>query len=287
MLLVILSISHYNRIFMIMKTHTWFFFFIIIFSNNISGQNKTFKYDLNYKPNLLKDSLVLEKTILDIKDGSLSIFRTEQEKKSDSLIAKTGFGFGRKPMLEHQFYIIKKIPDNEVLKSIQTMFREILYIKIDEKLDWTILSEKDKIGAFEVQKATLNYGGRNWTAWFANEIPIQDGPYIFHGLPGLIVKISDDQNNFIFNLTEIKNLNGEIYYRTKGTEITWDQLKKMSENFYTDPLSRVKSMGIQFKKDDGLGGTVSVDMKSESERMKKMIRENNNPVELNHRIDYK
>ncbi len=46
-------------------------------------------------------------------------------------------------------------------------------------------------------------------------------------------------------------------------------------------------MGIQFKKDDGLGGTVSVDMKSESERMKKMIRENNNPVELNHRIDYK
>jgi len=287
MLLVILAISHHNRIFMIMKTHTWFFFFIIIFSNNISGQNKTFKYDLNYKPNLLKDSLVLEKTILDIKEGSLSIFRTEQEKKSDSLIAKTGFGFGRKPMLEHQFYIIKKIPDNEVLKSIQTMFREILYIKIDEKLDWTILPEKDKIGAFEVQKATLNYGGRNWTAWFANEIPIQDGPYIFHGLPGLIVKISDDQNNFIFNLTEIKNLNGEIYYRTKGTEITWDQLKKMSENFYTDPLSRVKSMGIQFKKDDGLGGTVSVDMKSESERMRKMIRKNNNPVELNHRIDYK
>lgn len=272
---------------MIMKTHTWFFFFIIIFSNNISGQNKTFKYDLNYKPNLLKDSLVLEKTILDIKDGSLSIFRTEQEKKSDSLIAKTGFGFGRKPMLEHQFYIIKKIPDNEVLKSIQTMFREILYIKIDEKLDWIILPEKDKIGAFEVQKATLNFGGRNWTAWFANEIPIQDGPYIFHGLPGLIVKISDDQNNFIFNLTEIKNLNGEIYYRTKGTEITWNQLKKMSENFYTDPLSGVKSMGIQFKKDDGLGGTVSVDMKSESERMKKMIRENNNPVELNHIIDYK
>lgn len=287
MLLVILAISHYNRIFMIMKTHTWFFFFIIIFSNNICGQNKTFKYDLNYKPNLLKDSLVLEKTILDIKDGSLSIFRTEQEKKSDSLIAKTGFGFGRKPMFEYQFYIIKKIPDNEVLKSIQTMFREILYIKIDEKLDWTILPEKDKIEAFEVQKATLNYGGRNWTAWFANEIPIQDGPYIFHGLPGLIVKISDDQNNFIFNLTEIKNLNGEIYYRTKGTEITWNQLKKMSENFYKDPLSRVKSMGIQFKKDDGLGGTVSVNMKSESERMKKMIRENNNPVELNHRIDYK
>ncbi len=272
---------------MIMKTHTWFFFFIIIFSNNISGQNKTFKYDFKYKPNSLKDSIILEKSVLDIKDGGLSIFRTEQEKKSDSLIAFTGYGFGTSLRFENQFYIIKKISENRIFKSIKTMFREVFLININEKFDWIILPEKDKIEAFEVQKATLNYGGRNWTAWFANEIPIQDGPYIFHGLPGLIVKISDDQNNFIFNLTEIKNLNGEIYYRTKGTEITWDQLKKMSENFYTDPLAHVKSMGIPFKKDDGVGGVVAVDMKSESERMKQMILENNNPIELNHKIDYK
>jgi anionic cell wall polymer biosynthesis LytR-Cps2A-Psr (LCP) family protein len=82
-------------------------------------------------------------------------------------------------------------------------------------------------------------------------------------------------------------LKGEIYYRIKGTEISWNQLKKMSENFYTDPLGHVKSMGIPFKKDDGAGAVVSVDMKSESERMKQMIRENNNPIELNYKIDYK
>jgi len=270
-----------------MKNTIGVLFFIIIFSNNVFGQNKTFKYDFEYKPNSLKDSTVLEKTVLDIKEASLSIFRTEREKESDSLKALTGFGYGMNIRFEDQFYIMKNLSENEVFKSIQTIFKEFFFIKITEKLDWKILPEKNKIANFNVQKAKVNYGGRNWIAWFSNEITIQDGPYIFHGLPGLIVKISDDQNNFIFNLTEIKDLKQEIYYRNRGSEITWDQLKKMSENFYTDPLAHIKSMGIPFKKDDGVGGVVAVDMKSESERMKKMIRENNNPIELNHKIDYK
>lgn len=265
----------------------WLSFFVILIFNNTYSQNRTFKYDFEYKPNPLKDSTVVEKTVLDIQNGNLSIFRTEQEKKSDSLIAFTGYGFGASFRFENQFYTIKKLSENRIFKSLKTMLREILHIKITENLDWIILPEKDKIGTVEVQKATVNYGGRNWTAWFANEIPIQDGPYIFYGLPGLIIKISDNQNNFTFNLTEITDLKREIYYRIKGTEISWNQLKKMAENFYTDPLAHVKSMGIPFKKDDGTGAVVSVDMKSESERMKQMIRENNNPIELNYKIDYK
>lgn len=265
----------------------WLSFFVILIFNSTYSQNRTFKYDFEYKPNPLKDSTVVEKTVLDIQNGNLSIFRTEQEKKSDSLIAFTGYGFGASFRFENQFYTIKKLSENRIFKSLKTILREILYIKITENLEWIILPEKDKIGTVEVQKATVNYGGRNWIAWFANEIPIQDGPCIFYGLPGLIIKISDNQNNFTFNLTEITDLKGEIYYRIKGTEISWNQLKKMSENFYTDPLAHVKSMGIPFKKDDGAGGVVSVDMKSESERMKQMIRENNNPIELNHKIDYK
>lgn len=271
-----------NRIFI-----KWTFFVIVLIFKNVYSQNKTFKYDFEYKPNTLKDSVILEKTVLDIKDGHLSIFRTETEKRSDSLIAVTGFGLGRKMKFEDQFYVKKYLHENEVFKSIQTIFREIFFVKIDEKLNWQILSEKDKISNLNVQKATVNYGGRSWTAWFANEIPIQDGPYIFHGLPGLIVKISDNQNNFIFNLTEIKDLNNQIYYRKKGSEITWEQFEKFCENYYSDPLAQMKSMGVPFGKDEGSGKLVRVDMKIQADKMKKMIRENNNPIELNHKIEYK
>ncbi|MEY8758867.1 GLPGLI family protein [Chryseobacterium tongliaoense] len=263
------------------------FFFVIIFHNHAIGQNQSFKYDLKYKPNPLKDSTILEKMVLDIKDGSLSVFRTEFEKKSDSLIAKTGFGLGRKPRFEDQFYITKNLSENQVFKNIQTIYSEIFSIKINEKLDWEILSEKNKIANFSVQKATVNYGGRNWIAWFATEISIQDGPYIFNGLPGLIIKISDDQNNYIFNLTEIKNGDKNVYYRNKGSELSWEQFKKLSENYYSDPLSRIKATGAPIKVDDGKGNGVTPDMKIYTDNMKKRIKENNNPIELNHKINYK
>jgi len=268
------------------KNKIFLFFLVLSVFNSIYCQNKTFKYDFEYKPNVLRDSTILEKTVLDVKDDNLSIFRSEQEKISDSLIAFTGFGSGRKMRFEDQFYVKKSLSKNEVFKSIQTMFREIFFIKINEELDWKILPEKNTIGTFNVQKATVNYGGRNWTAWFTTEIPIQNGPYIFYGLPGLIIKISDAENNFIFNLTEIKDSGQEVYYRTKGSEITWDQFKKLSENYYSDPLARVKSMGIPFKIDDGHGNPVSVDMKLQTDRMKKIIREDNNPIEFNHKIKY-
>jgi GLPGLI family protein len=64
-------------------------------------------------------------------------------------------------------------------------------IKEDKKLEWKILPDQQKIGEYKVQKATTSFGGRDWTAWFTTDIPIQDGPYVFYGLPGLIVKIED------------------------------------------------------------------------------------------------
>lgn len=98
-------------------------FFILHCLTSIYAQNKVFKYDLEYKPNPLKDSIALEKSILDVKDH-LSIFRSEKEKKSDSLIALTGLGLGRKMRFEDQFYTKKDLSGNEVFKSIQTVFSE-------------------------------------------------------------------------------------------------------------------------------------------------------------------
>jgi GLPGLI family protein len=55
--------------------------------------------------------------------------------------------------------------------------------------EWKILAEKAEIAGIQCQKATTEYNGVTTEAWFALDIPIPDGPGIYNGLPGLILKI--------------------------------------------------------------------------------------------------
>ena len=68
---------------------------------------------------------------------------------------------------------------------------------------WTIMSEHKKILNYTCTKATVNFRGRKYTAWFAEDIPLQFGPWKFGGLPGLIVKVNDYEGKFDYELTGI------------------------------------------------------------------------------------
>ena len=39
-----------------------------------------------------------------------------------------------------------------------------------------------------------------WTVWFSSDIPFSDGPWVFCGLPGLILEAQDKDNLFSFRL---------------------------------------------------------------------------------------
>ena len=55
-----------------------------------------------------------------------------------------------------------------------------------------------------VQKASCDFGGRRWEAWFTPEIPYSEGPYKFCGLPGLILNIADTDGHYVFELLSIE-----------------------------------------------------------------------------------
>jgi GLPGLI family protein len=73
-------------------------------------------------------------------------------------------------------------------------------------LPWKISESTDTILNYSCQKATLSFRGRNYIAWFAAEIPVNDGPWKFMGLPGLILKVEDDQHLFSFELAGLQQL---------------------------------------------------------------------------------
>ncbi|MDR1984814.1 MAG: GLPGLI family protein [Prevotellaceae bacterium] len=91
----------------------------------------------------------------------------------------------------------------------------ILYNESTPKQDWKIEKETKEIAGNKCQKATCNFRGRNYVAWFTNEIPISEGPWKFNGLPGLIVKVYDTQEHYDFELTYTRKIKKEITFNEK------------------------------------------------------------------------
>lgn len=71
------------------------------------------------------------------------------------------------------------------------------------EIAWKISKESKKIGPYLCQKAITAFRGRNYTAWFTRDLPINSGPWKLQGLPGLILIASDDSGEVSFTVRSI------------------------------------------------------------------------------------
>ncbi len=75
----------------------------------------------------------------------------------------------------------------------------LTYLDSVPELKWSFNhGNSEFILGYECNKATTNFAGRTYTAWFTTEIPLPFGPYKFGGLPGLILKIEDAEQQYVW-----------------------------------------------------------------------------------------
>jgi len=79
------------------------------------------------------------------------------------------------------------------------------YSEILPKQYWKISDDTLTVAGYLCQKATCKFRGRDYTAWFTTDIPINNGPWKFGGLPGLILKVYDIDKQYVFECVEIEN----------------------------------------------------------------------------------
>lgn len=91
--------------------------------------------------------------------------------------------------------------------SRESFWNKSNFANIQEEIlpiDWKITNEKKKIGKFNCIKATANILGREWQAWFTQEIQVSFGPWRLNGLPGLILEAFDSTLDFVYQLAEVE-----------------------------------------------------------------------------------
>ena len=85
--------------------------------------------------------------------------------------------------------------------------------KYEQKLPlmtWEETDETADICGYPCRKATGEYGGRKWQAWYAEEIAVPFGPWKMFGLPGLVLKAADESGNHRFEAIAFRQGNGEF-----------------------------------------------------------------------------
>lgn len=101
--------------------------------------------------------------------------------------------------------VFRNYPEGKV--TIHDRVTSMEYYRSEEApigIDWNVdYKEEREIAGYICQKATGHYMGRDWIVWYAPELPISYGPWMLHGLPGLIFEALDVSEDHKFSILKI------------------------------------------------------------------------------------
>ncbi|UFH32837.1 GLPGLI family protein [Chryseobacterium sp. C-71] len=266
-----------------------------IFSVFLSkAQTYRFIYDVEYKKDSTQNTTVKENYHLDIESETMKYYPRDffigDSLVTNNLQIANGTRFNTSHIITHQIgsadYDYYDVLENVVLKLASKNIQ-----------DWKLTDEKKKVKDLNLQKATTSWGGRNWIAWFTADIPFQEGPYKFHGLPGLIVELFDDKNDYKFELVKTQKIikpvkNTYIDYMLGNSVSVDDQKYRDSKlKYYDSPVNYLRNATQQTRSNDEFylnDGTQvgQTNSREVNERLKESIRKYNNPIELDKAIKY-
>jgi len=270
-------------------------FFILIISV-LNSQTHRFIYELQWKMDSTDADYQKYNMILDINSREVKFYGRDLL-VNDSLNKKFGNMDNRHIDMTGQV-VKRKTNTSENENFINIKFGYYSFKTID-KINWKISGETRQVHTYTLQKATATFGGRNWIAWFSKEIPFNEGPFKFSGLPGLVFEIYDTKKNFIYNLIKSRELSDTFHtedflesnFGNKAISINEKQRQKLLTEFFDDPFSFERT---NFTKNDTLhininGKEVSTidELNAQVKSMQEIIKKYNNPVEIDKAMHYK
>lgn len=129
--------------------------------------------------------------------------------------------------------------------------------KYDEpmpEIAWTLEEGDTIIAGYECKKAKCKIYGREYVGWYSPGIPLPYGPYMFYGLPGLIFKITDTENNFDFTIAGLQQVDyyDPIYVKEYGNEVrsSREEVRKIEKNYCANPAKGLKASGKVIMSDE-------------------------------------
>ncbi|MBW6491903.1 MAG: GLPGLI family protein [Lentimicrobium sp.] len=197
--------------------------------------------------------------------GSLQGRRMEKEGKLDEFL---NLPSDQKFRARFVYSIYKDNKSSKIIYLGHVLPIRFKYEEDMSEIKWTLRADTSRVMGYFVNQAFTDYGGRKWVAWYSTDLPFNDGPYKFNGLPGLILKMNDLKEDYIFEAVKIEKLKEPMDIELSERDVvatTRQSFLKAEDNLRYDIINRIKESGT------------SNDIQQRA--AKSMLRKNN-PIEL-------
>lgn len=129
------------------------------------------------------------------------------------------------------------------------MLNAYRYEEETTKLEWTITSEKLDTLDYHCTLATCSYAGRQYKAWFTEDIPVSYGPWKLCGLPGLIIKAETADGDYRFTLAGIEKVKEDkdiCLWKREFITKAKDKVRLQEKMLLTRPDEIMDWLGISY-----------------------------------------
>lgn len=179
-------------------------------------------------------------------------YKKTQLASMQAMIAQGGIDMNKLPRKTENIYVVKSSADSILTVYDMLIDEHVYYTEKYNEMYWEIGDSTKNILGYECAMATTDYHGRKWTAWFAPEIPISDGPWKFRGLPGLILEVSVPSGIGLYAdgiVTTDKSI-GKIYGVEKYEKSDRKEILRARRAMIDNPQGALAAKGITVKVTD-------------------------------------
>lgn len=183
-------------------------------TETIAPETMEFVYDYkwcNDTTEQLADNYTSEQMLLQIGADGLSKFSSYKNLTIDSLLLNvTPEQIAEAAMdgrLDNGDFmtIYKNYPPGRLTHTEQICTDWFRYEEEMPRIEWELTDSVATVLSYECRAAVCRFRGREWTAFYTEEIPLMEGPWKLHGLPGLIMKATDKDGEYTFECIGIKS----------------------------------------------------------------------------------
>lgn len=228
--------------------------------DTITHYNIQILYEMKFMPDTLeRDNYDRRTTVLNLSPEGISnyceysLFKTDSIKAPHIEDGKVRLSITNKAMkyggrVYDNYIIVKSWPENDKLFHIETIGIDGRFKYTDDLPDfgWKVdFSRTKEVAGYVCHSAMGRYAGRDYQAWFTTDIPINDGPWKFQGLPGLILEVSSLDQEYSYTCMSIRKMEGPLIVTgvDVAMKVTRENFLKTHKRYKKNPAAAFAAMG--------------------------------------------